>query len=138
VIVTLLIPGKPTGKGRPRFSNGRTYTDPKTATAELRVQAAWQDAGMPRLPDGPVCATIALAVSRPKSHFRTNGLLSTKGEAATRPTSRPDLDNVAKLVLDALNGRAYGDDAQVYDLHAFRYWASPGEGDHTHVTLVAA
>ena len=31
-----------------------------------------------------------------------------------------DLDNRAKLTLDALNGHAWGDDAQVVELHAYR------------------
>ena len=30
-----------------------------------------------------------------------------------RPTKRPDLDNIAKAVLDALNGLAYQDDSQI-------------------------
>jgi len=32
-----------------------------------------------------------------------------------------DLDNRAKLTLDALNGHAWGDDAQVVELHAYRH-----------------
>lgn len=35
----------------------------------------------------------------------------------TYPTKKPDVDNVVKIVLDALNGFAWHDDAQVIDLH---------------------
>ena len=32
------------------------------------------------------------------------------------PTKKPDADNIAKIVLDALNGVAYTDDTQVINL----------------------
>ena len=35
-----------------------------------------------------------------------------------KPTTRPDLDNVIKIVLDALNGHAWHDDGQVIEIHA--------------------
>lgn len=38
-----------------------------------------------------------------------------------RPQQRGDLDNTLKVLLDALNGIAYVDDAQVVALHAFRH-----------------
>ena len=34
----------------------------------------------------------------------------------TRPIKRPDTDNIAKIVLDSLNGLAYKDDSAVVDL----------------------
>ena len=33
------------------------------------------------------------------------------------PTKRPDVDNLAKIILDGLNGVAYRDDAQVCCIH---------------------
>ncbi len=33
------------------------------------------------------------------------------------PAKKPDIDNVVKAVLDALNGVAYRDDTQVIELH---------------------
>lgn len=33
------------------------------------------------------------------------------------PAKKPDIDNVVKAVLDALNGVAYRDDTQVVELH---------------------
>jgi hypothetical protein len=48
--LTLVIPGTPVAKGRPKFvrATGRTYTPAKTKAAETRVYLAWQDAGEPR------------------------------------------------------------------------------------------
>ena len=45
----------------------------------------------------------------------------------TQPTAKPDIDNVAKIVLDALNGVAWTDDKCVVDLHVAKYYAAaPG------------
>ena len=33
-----------------------------------------------------------------------------------RPTKKPDLDNIAKAVLDSLNGIAYKDDSQIVSM----------------------
>ena len=36
-------------------------------------------------------------------------------EGVRRPTKKPDIDNVEKIILDALNGIAYDDDKQVVE-----------------------
>ena len=38
------------------------------------------------------------------------------------PTKRPDLDNVAKSICDALNKVAYTDDAQIVQLFVARHY----------------
>lgn len=38
-----------------------------------------------------------------------------------RPANRGDLDNSLKAILDALNKRAYQDDSQIDELHAYKY-----------------
>lgn len=48
--------------------------------------------------------------------------------AATNTTpyfvQRPDVDNLAKTLLDALNGVAYNDDAQIVDLRVQKCWSA--------------
>ena len=39
------------------------------------------------------------------------------------PTKRPDSDNVIKIILDALNGVAYHDDAQVCEVYFEKKYA---------------
>ena len=56
----------------------------------------------------PVDVVIDFVFGRPKSHLRKNGL---REGAPALP--RCDLDNMAKAVLDSLNGIAWDDDAQV-------------------------
>ena len=44
--VCFTVPGKPQGKGRPRFTrSGHTYTPDRTAAYEERVKLAYRQAG---------------------------------------------------------------------------------------------
>lgn len=57
---------------------------------------------------------------------KAQGVEPLAGEVAVtihiyRPIKRGDLDNRLKVVIDALNGVAYGDDKQIIELHAFRH-----------------
>lgn len=122
------VPGKPTGKGRPRFSKGRTFTDATTAQAEGDVLGCWIDAGGTRLDDGPIALRVALVVERPKSHRKSDGTLSAEGLRHPWPANqKPDVDNALKLVMDALNGRAWRDDVQIVDVYVTRTWGPRAE-----------
>lgn len=134
--IVLTVDGRPVGKGRPRFGNGRVFTDKRTESAENRVILAWQQAGKPRLPDGPIAFLVTQAVRRPKSHWKRDGTLSAAGERAQHPAGRkPDFDNALKLLADALNGLAYRDDVDVVHSWYVRRWANPGEHEHTVLVL---
>ena len=137
--VFLVIEGRPVGKGRPRFvrATGRTYTPPETVSFEERVRAAWVSAGRPRLGDGPLGARIWVAHARPKGHYLVDGGLSAAGLRCPHPIRKPDLDNVAKGLTDALSGLAYRDDAQFVDVHARRRWAVPGEIEYVSLEMWA-
>jgi Holliday junction resolvase RusA-like endonuclease len=108
--VTFTVEGRPRGKSRPRFANGHAYTPKSTREAEDAVRAAYLAKGVPAF-DGPLHVLIT-------AHFRPPSRLC-KAERERMAamseyhTSKPDADNIAKLVLDALQGAAYPDDAQV-------------------------
>jgi Holliday junction resolvase RusA-like endonuclease len=40
-----------------------------------------------------------------------------------KPTTRPDLDNYAKLTLDALNGIIWTDDSQITELRLGKFYS---------------
>ena len=44
-------------------------------------------------------------------------------EDKIRPTIKPDTDNIAKSILDSLNGIAYKDDKQIVSLKVDKYYA---------------
>lgn len=65
--------------------------------------------------DVPVRVSIEVIQQIPKSWSNSKTLKAERGEIA--PVSRNgDLDNIAKSILDALNGYAFKDDAQVTTL----------------------
>lgn len=113
------------GKERPRFNSktGRTYTPAGTILAEQRVRDAWRDAGAVAFGDQPVAVRVTVMPARPGTHYRVDGSLSAAGRRNPVPVKTPDLDNILKLVCDALNGHAFHDDKQVIAAQVERVWA---------------
>ena len=121
--VQFTVPGKPRGKGRPRFSTAggfvRSYTDAQTASYENLVALEYERAGG-KLMDGPVRVMVRAYYPIPKS---TSKLLRAEMiDGDVLPRCKPDIDNVCKAVLDGLNGVAYKDDTQVSMLVAERLY----------------
>lgn len=119
------VEGKPTGKGRPRFKRMgnfvQTYTPEKTADYEKLVRLRFQNAGGV-ITDKPVKIEIVAFFAPPKSVRKKQ-----KQEMLANlilPTKKPDCDNIAKIVLDALNQIAYEDDSQVIELSVRKQYAS--------------
>lgn len=122
--VRLVIPGKPHGKSRPRFGNGRAFIDPKALAFAERVHIAWREARSPFFGHAPLTMRVSVHRRRPNTHFRKDGALTTLGiKAGIRPVVTPDADNFAGSVMDALNNLAYYDDRQVVSLTAERFWS---------------
>jgi Holliday junction resolvase RusA-like endonuclease len=117
---SFIVPGAPVGKARPRMTKrGTVYTPAKTIAAEKAVQAAARDAGV-SIMSGPVQLSIHAWFAIPKSWTKAR-----KAAAFAKfCTSKPDVDNIGKLVADALNGLAYADDAQVAILNVVKRYGS--------------
>lgn len=103
--------GQPQGKARARSTRGgRYYTPEKTRRYEAAIRAA--AAGCPKL-EGAVRVNISAWFAVPKSWSKAKRAAAAAGNLY--PTVKPDADNVAKVVCDALNGVAYHDDSQVVE-----------------------
>lgn len=75
--------------------------------------------------DEPISLTILFYLTRPKGHYGTGknaGQL--KASAPLWASKRPDLDNLTKFVLDALNGVFWRDDAVVCSLSVWKRYDS--------------
>lgn len=130
------IPGEPCGKGRPRVVhvNGvsRTYTPEKTARYENLVQLMFRNACREYIAEGPAGMRIEAYFSIPKSTSKRKRELMLVG--MIRPTKKPDMDNIAKIICDALNGLAYRDDSQIVRLSLDKRYA---ERPHVDVEIWA-
>ena len=109
----IVIDGKPMGKQRPRF-NGKTgsvHTPSKTVNYENWVKLCYQQQCKGEKLTGEIVAFINAYYAIPKSTSKKNKKDMLLG--IIRPTIKPDVDNIAKIILDSLNDLAYGDDKQV-------------------------
>ena len=124
------IPGKPVGKGRPRVTTAlgtvRMYTLASTASYESLVAYAAHGAmaGRP-LMEGPVHIDLMIYCQVPASWSKKKRVMAMCREII--PTTKPDADNVIKIICDACNGVVWKDDVQVSDgCWSKRYGAVPG------------
>lgn len=111
--------GKAQGKGRPRFTrSGHTYTPDSTRIYEDMVRAMYRQACKEPPTDAAVKVCIVVWMIPAKS-------LSKKQRAKELehpPMKKPDIDNISKIILDALNGVAWNDDKQVVSLEIVKLW----------------
>lgn len=112
--ISFVVPGKPMGKQRPRFSRTstgvRTYTPRKTQEYEDLVRISYRQVSKQKL-EGAISATIYGYFEHPKSVSKKQREQMLKGEISY--IKKIDSDNLAKSILDALNRVAYDDDSQV-------------------------
>lgn len=137
--IELEILDEPTGKARARVVHGHAFTPKKTLNAEAHVRHAWQQQGSPTLPAATALRVdIRCSLTRPAAHRKKDGTLTTSGQKSVRPLKKPDTDNIAKLILDALEGYAYPSDAAVVTLNVSKWWALRGEHARSLVIIETA
>lgn len=114
------------GKERPRFS-GHTYTPRETSANEKRILNAYEGASIRRygrVVKAPqhVPVTVALTCTVPAPRSRPKWCPRRLWDALNGVpfVKTPDLDNVLKEHMDALNHHAWFDDAQVTETHAWK------------------
>ena len=128
-VLELVIPGAPVGASRPRVvrlktGKSHTFIDDKAVSWEEHTRqqavAAWQK----REPlTGPVGVSILSVHKRP-------GRLCRKRDPRGRVLAccKPDIDNIAKLAMDALSKAGiYNDDTQVVRLRAESWYQAIGD-----------
>lgn len=121
--------GEAVGKGRPRVSRQgdvvRTYTPKKTRQFETAFRTEFIARTSEPMPvykkDTQLEAIIDIGVSIPKSYTKKRQELCRQRKEA--PTKKPDIDNIIKSILDALNGYAYEDDSQIVFIVADKHYA---------------
>lgn len=131
-MIVVELAGAPLGKERLRVrrATGTQYTPERTINYESRLALVAQEAmkGRPLLL-GPIAIDLRIympiPVSRPK-RWKAEAL-----SGAQRPLTKPDWDNVAKI-LDGVNLVVWRDDAEVVEAHVYKYYS-----DRPRLTLKA-
>lgn len=121
MIFSFTVYGEPMGKQRPRFGRGRTYTPKKTVDYEKAVKEAFNEIYEGQQLSGAIRMHVKAFFSIPKSTSKKNRELMNDG--LIRPTKKPDIDNIWKIVADALNELAYHDDAYVVSAKCDKYYS---------------
>ena len=111
----------PVGKARPRVTTHGTYTPKKTRDYEQLVRLEYAKQCGEYFGEKALIVDIIANYPIPKSKPKTIRQEMQPGKI--RPTSKPDCDNIAKAVLDALNGIAYHDDSQVVCLCVGKWYS---------------
>ena len=117
------IPGKPQGKARARtfYNPGRgrsqSITPEKTVLYENLIKNCYEAASSTErwFNKEPLRMCIKAYFDIPKSVSKKQREEMISAERT--PTKKPDADNIAKVICDALNGVAYKDDTQVVSLY---------------------
>ena len=118
--LTFTVYGKPVAKGIPRMTkSGHVYTPQTTREYEERIRnAAMSEMGrskiLPWTEKQPLKVVIDAFFKLPKSATKKDRIDVLNH--IKFPTVKADVDNIAKSILDGMNGYVYGDDAQVVDL----------------------
>ena len=126
--------GKIKGKARPRVTkSGHAYTPDSTVEYEQLVQLAYKSrCGSVFFGNiegsaekQPIEVHIRAMYAIPKSYTKGRRLAAVHNMLL--PTKKPDADNIAKIICDALNGVAYADDAQIVKMRVDKVYTSGAE-----------
>lgn len=139
--ISLVVKGEPTPQQRHRHHQVKgsdfvtTYDPSSKAKKEFLKQC------FPYRPDKPyeqpLRVDMVFYFSRPKSHYRSgkNAHLL-KDNAPEYHITRPDSDNLAKLVKDALNKTFWKDDSLVCDLNIKKRYGNDNPRTEITITLI--
>ena len=139
-VLVFSVPGEARGQSRPRATirggHASVYerAEDKSYKGLIQMYAMQEmkekDITPPIKPDGlGITVSICVVKVPPKSFSKKKRKLAYEG--AICPLTKPDLDNIAKIYLDALNGVVWHDDSQVQTLTISKVY-----GDNPHVLVM--
>lgn len=129
-MIKLIIPGEPMGKARPRMTKtGFVYNPKKSVNYETLIKELF----IIKYPDfqpleGPVRMRLWAWMKMPKASKKK---IEAMKSGEIRPTKKPDLSNILKIVEDSLNSLAFFDDKQIVEARVEKRY-----GDRPRIELV--
>lgn len=127
-MIRFTVPGIPAPQGSKRYLGTKggkgILVESSKRVAPWRADVMYAAIGAhDRQIPGALSVTLDFRLPRPKGHHGVRGL---RPSAPRFPTTKPDLDKLARAVLDALKGIVWIDDSQVVELHASKDYGDPG------------
>jgi Holliday junction resolvase RusA-like endonuclease len=127
---------------RPRVSrklNGKLYNPRSSYIKQLRAlikQTLEEKYPDFNISEGEIQIEATFYIASPK--YITNSKLKSElaGECLLNPITRPDLDNLLKSVLDAMNGLIYKDDSQIAKLTAYKHYSEANDDAKPGIQLI--
>lgn len=141
MIICFTVPGEARGQGRPRSavigghvsvyesSEDRSYK----GLIQLHAMDAMRQQGLKASGDAPekgYRVSIVVVKAVPRSFSKKRRAMALSGIIS--PCSKPDLDNIAKIFLDAMNGVVWRDDSAVTELSVRKVY---GETDKVSIAV---
>ena len=124
-MISLSLRCKPEAQKRVKVFN-RIAVDPSKEYKnflKLQILEQYQDKPI----EDPIIVSLAFAMPIPSSTSKKRKQAMLDG--SIQHTKKPDLDNLAKAVLDAMNKTIIKDDSQIYSLNIQKYYdENPGIG----------
>jgi Holliday junction resolvase RusA-like endonuclease len=127
---TFEVPGPPVAWQRPRTNGRRRWVDPKTRAFEDAVALVAMGAVGSAAPlDGPLEVLFQAILPRPQRLRR-----KTDPDGLIPAPVKPDVDNLAKGILDGL-AAIWADDAQVCSMVGLKLYAERDGQPRTRITV---
>lgn len=134
-MIEFIVPGEPQGKARPRVERNKYTGCVHARTPDKTV--AYEELIRIRCPYQTLYGQLNLAIDAvygiPKSTSKKQSIDMRLGSIL--PTKKPDADNIAKIVMDALNGYVYPDDKNIVELVVRKRYIKDGEIPHIRVKI---
>lgn len=114
----------PKPKGRPRVTrSGHAFTPKATREYEKLIVSEWDIQHGKATPiENPIAVRVMFYMPIPKA--TSNKARERMAAGLEVPAKKPDIDNLLKAVLDALNGKAYHDDNQIVEISAKKLYSN--------------
>ena len=119
------VPGTINGKGRPRINSytGTVYTPTKTKDYEYLIEQYFLLKYPKFKPlEGRIAVNIIATFNIPKNVKKQD--INKMLEQTISPTKKPDIDNIVKVILDAMNKFAFNDDIQITKLNVEKVYGT--------------
>ena len=124
--LSFFVPGEPRGKARPINLGKNVVKDEKTAAYENKIAlAAYAALGDQKMFEGAVAVRLVAYVQPPPSDPASKQQKMLAGQVLF--IKRPDIDNIAKAIMDGCQHVVFPNDNRVAELVAMKaYGSKPG------------